>query len=436
MLNILHQQPLFIKACKLMPIWFFAIILGMTINKQSKTPIYDYHSNIFADGAGYYAHLVNLWDADAIQTMSISEEAKNGNAFVINRDLGLLETKYTMGTALLLSPFYLLGKVCNEIFGLNNSIFSKYFCNWVCVGACFYLCLALFFMQRSIIRIKDDWLVATITPLLLLLVTNLMFYVTDKNCYSHLYSFFCLSAIIYFTQEAKHEKYMMNMNIAIIMAAFAIICRPTNAIMLLIIPFTGMHKSNMKWHLIHLFKNLSKLLPGVVIASGIIFIQLDYWKAISDSYFLYSYGDEGFTNWNKPPILYFLFSTNNGWLTYSPFIIICLYALIQSVRKKLADSMLMLFVLTIGLYIQASWWCTNFGCSYGMRAMIDFYPLLSMSLAVFLFEVIYGQKKWKQYLVIFLTLTFLYINFDMLYYYDGCFYGSDWDWEGYVKLLQ
>jgi hypothetical protein len=183
MLNILHQQPLFIKACKLMPILFFAIIFGITINKQSRTPIHNYHSNIFADGAGYYAHLVNLWDADAIATMNISEEAKNGNAFVINRSLGLLKTKYTMGTALLLSPFYLLGKVFNEIFGLNNSIFSKYFCNWVCVGACFYLCLALFFMQRTILRIKDDWLVATITPLLLLLVTNLMFYVTDKNCY-------------------------------------------------------------------------------------------------------------------------------------------------------------------------------------------------------------------------------------------------------------
>jgi hypothetical protein len=417
-----------------MPIWFYAIILSLTINKQAKVPVYDYHSNIFADGAGYYAHLVNMWDADAIATLNISEEARNGNAFVINRNTELLETKYTMGTAMLLSPFYLIGKAYNYVFELEEPIFSKYYSTWICVGACFYFCLAFFFMQRTIMMYKHDWLVASLSPLLLLFVTNLMFYVTDKNCYSHLYSFFCLSAIIYFTQKAKYGRYALHINAAIIFAALAILCRPTNAIILLIIPFTGMNKANLKAHLLNFFKSIPKFVPGICIAAGLIFVQLDYWKAIGDSYLLYSYGEEGFTNWNKPPIFYFLFSTNNGWLTYSPFIIICLYALVKAILEKKPDSTLFLVVLLIGLYIQASWWCTNFGCSYGMRAMVDFYPLLSLPLGMFLFDVLYQKKGRQQYIFWTLTLLFLYINFDMLYYYDGCFYGGDWDWEAYRKL--
>ena len=419
-----------------MPLWIFVLLLGMSLNKQRNTPVYDYHASVFADGAGYYAHLMNFWEADAIANMSISEEAKNGKGFTINRNLDLLETKYPMGVAMLLSPFYLIGKAFNLGFGWNEYVFSKYYSNWMCVGACFYLALALYFLQRTIRLREHSWLVATITPLLLLFVTNLLYYVTDKNCFSHLYSFFSFSGIIYFTQRAKHGAFARNINIAIVFGAFAVLCRLTNIVMLLPIVFTVYSGESVGKRFISFAKSIPSLLPGIMVASLFLFVQLDYWKAISDSYFHYSYGDEGFTNWNKPPLLFFFFTTNNGWLTYTPFMVATIAALFISVRKKVEDSTLYALILLLGIYIQASWWCPNFGCSYGMRPMVDFYPLFAIPLAGLLSRMIDSKSKIRLVGFTVFTLVCLYMNFDIIYYYDGCFYGSDWDWNEYLKLYK
>lgn len=39
-----------------------------------------------------------------------------------------------------------------------------------------------------------------------------------------------------------------------------------------------------------------------------------------------------------------------------------------------------IFILLI-IYVQASWWCWWYGGSFGMRTMIEFYPLLGIALA-------------------------------------------------------
>jgi hypothetical protein len=71
-----------------------------------------------------------------------------------------------------------------------------------------------------------------------------------------------------------------------------------------------------------------------------------------------------------------------------------------------------------------------------MRVMVEYYPLLIIPFSYTI------MKIWSMNNIIpkIITGTFVMLciimNFDMLYYYDGCFYGEDWDWQAYFKLLE
>jgi hypothetical protein len=68
--------------------------------------------------------------------------------------------------------------------------------------------------------------------------------------------------------------------------------------------------------------------------------------------------------------------------------------------------------------------------------MIEYYPILAITLAS-LFKQISISKHAIYRVVTYSVVTLcVYLNFDMIYYYDGCFYGGNWDLEAYLKLLE
>jgi hypothetical protein len=85
-------------------------------------------------------------------------------------------------------------------------------------------------------------------------------------------------------------------------------------------------------------------------------------------------------------------------------------------------------------YLFASWWNWWFGCSLGARSFVEFYVLLAIPLAVTL------NEAWKRKSTKVICGTFILIcavmYFSIEYYYDGCFYGSTWDYNAFLKLLQ
>jgi len=85
-------------------------------------------------------------------------------------------------------------------------------------------------------------------------------------------------------------------------------------------------------------------------------------------------------------------------------------------------------------YICASWWSWWFGCSFGARNFVDYYPLLIIPFA-FLLDKCLSHKIARIAVIAVISLC-CYLNIDMEYYYDGCFYGTEWDFNTYLKLLQ
>jgi len=84
-------------------------------------------------------------------------------------------------------------------------------------------------------------------------------------------------------------------------------------------------------------------------------------------------------------------------------------------------------------YIFASWWNWWFGCSFGARSFVEYYSILCFPFCYFLDRTL--NHKTIRYLTILLVIGCCYVNMDIEYYYDGCFYGDTWDWATYLKLF-
>jgi hypothetical protein len=140
-----------------------------------------------------------------------------------------------------------------------------------------------------------------------------------------------------------------------------------------------------------LFNHIGLLLIILCIAMLINLPQLIYWKYITGNYFFNSYVGERFY-FAHPHLIEGLFGFRKGWLLYSPVFVFSLAGIILSyqVLKKFAVSISAILVLYI--YVILSWWCWWYGGSWGLRAMIDFYPFLAVTMAVY-FQWLYNKNS-------------------------------------------
>ncbi len=412
------------------------IFIFLALNRTSRFDNFDYHSPVFSDGAGYYSYLVNFFAADVISDLPTNISQLTGDAFNVNREKNIIETKYTSGTAVLITPFFLLGNLIDNITGGNEDVFSRYYTNWVIFAACFYAALCLLLFQKIVFRLTKNHLMSLLIPLIFFIGTNIYFYAFDHCGFSHIYSMFCFAAIVYFTPNFYNNASIKYFMLLFFLLGIAVICRPTNAFFGLYFLFYQDETCRLKNRIRFFINNYKLLLLGVIIFILALSPQLYYWHNLTGKFIYYSYTDEGFTNWKSPYINTFLFSPLNGWLAYSPIIIIAIIGIIIGIKNKVQNSILTVTILVIAIYVFASWWCPNYGCAYGMRVMVEYYPLLIIPFSVAIIKIWSINSHIPKIMISLFILTCIIVNIDMLYYYDGCFYGNDWDWKAYVKLLE
>ena len=66
----------------------------------------------------------------------------------------------------------------------------------------------------------------------------------------------------------------------------------------------------------------------------------------------------------------------------------------------------LLIILPIIIYLFSSWWCWWFGGGFGMRPMIDYYPLLIIPLG----EILSTKISNKKYILNFILAGFVSLN--------------------------
>lgn len=415
---------------------FSVIVVFLAFNRHSKAGIYNYHSQIWADKAGYYVYLPAYFNYGFEATaFPDSIEEKTGGGFQLDKASNKVYTKYSCGVALMQLPAFLAAEAISKPTDKEPSGFTKVNHLAIDVAAALYLIFGLLFLGLYLRKRFQNNLVWFVI-FTIFIGTNLYYYTVDESGMSHAYSFFLFSLFLFLLQKTKYftvSRIATSLLVGFV-AGLIVLIRPTNIIFLV---FSFLLELKGATSLIKRFGQSVKpkvLIPAVIGVLSAFLPQLVYWKYAHGSIFFYSYGNEGF-NWLNPQFFQTWFSPNNGLFLYTPFFAIILFSLIYAAFRKLADGGLLLLLFFVISYVFASWWDWSFGCAFGARSYVEYYAIFSIPLSQ-LFIKVWSSNLYVRVLFLIFVAAAIVFNLKMTYCWDGCFYGSrNWDWQTYIDVV-
>jgi hypothetical protein len=418
-------------------ICFFAAIVFLAFNKHGKTGYCNYHSEIWADKAGYYVYLPLVFKYSLNpENFPDSIDIKTGYGFKPDYKNGKVITKYSYGVSLLQLPFYLIADNIAEPMGYQSDGFSPVYQKIINLSSVFYLFLGMFFLSRFLrYYFKKSILYTTLA--IIFLGTNLFYYSIDETGMSHVYSFslFCIFLFI-----LKKTAFFTNNKIGfIILAGFVagliVLIRPTSIIFLSSFFFLDVAGRKDLLIRIKTIFNPKIFLPLLLCAVLVFIPHFIYLKYAYGSLFSYSYQNEGFF-WLRPKILQLWLSPNNGLLLYTPLYIVIIGSLIYMIKKNIENGIFILALFLLISYIFSCWWDWSFGCGFGGRSFVEYIALFSIPVAHLINKLFLSRKIILIVCFSIIFLACIFYNLKMTYSYDKCFYGKgDWDWKTYKELF-
>lgn len=349
-------------------------------------------------------------------------------------------SKVTIGVSLMYLPFFVPAHYIQQFLGMPAYGYSMYYQLALLLSSIFYTLLALLMIRKLLLPRYSDAVVA-ITILLLSLGTNLFYYATVEGLMSHSYSFFLITAVIYFSDKFYRKPSFVSIIIIGILVGLITLIRPTNALVLVfpalwgITDFKGFRARFFFWF------GSWKLLSGGFMGVLIVWLpQIIYWKYITGSFYFNGYGDHEVNFFfNNPQILNSFFSYRKGWLLYTPVMSLAIlgFVFLRKYYKESFLSVLTYFFLSV--YVISSWWLWWYGGGYGLRAYVDIYGALAFPMAAFV-SVIYHKRHFVvKCLVLLLFFVLIFHNlFQIRQVEFGAIHYSDMTkeayWESFGRL--
>ena len=354
--------------------------------------------------------------------------------------------RMTMGLAILWLPFFLIAHLYANLFSIEALGYSWPYSLSIFAAAIFYLFLGLVFLRKILLNYFSDWITG-ITLLLIVLGTNLMFYVISEPGMSHVYNFSLITVFLFVNLKWIAKPTVLSSLILGLLAGLITLIRPVNALVL-VFPAMLSIRSFSEFYQRLLLRWKFILLAGLA-AILIVLPQLVYWKAQTGHFFFNSYMDAGRFYFAQPHIFDGLFSFRKGWFIYTPVMLFAVIGLffLKQYAKEYTGAILVFMGLSI--YVIFSWWCWWYGGSFGARPMIDTYGIMAIPLAAFLSFFI-DKSLLKRGLFGILLILFVSLNqFQMNQYrtsllhwdsmtrkaYFSIFLKKNWP-EGYDKMIQ
>lgn len=421
------------KSDKFIFVLIFGLLLFLNFNRHAKHGSFNYHSELWADKAGYHVFLPALfyYDFDASQFPEDIAK-KTGTGFSLDLKNNKVLTKYPIGVALLEFPFFTLGAAIDKITQTDAPLgYTPTQHKMIGLSTVFYTTLGLLLLFVSLSDTKRA--VRYLVLFLAVFGTNFLFYMTRDGGLSHAYSFFTFAAVLYtlkrFCVPFGNWKWL---TLATVFIVLGCLIRPINVLfyglasLVVLLPnqtvFLQNRKAILKGILIALPFSLLLLLP-----------QLMYYKYAFNDLLAYSYNDERFLYLENPRIARVWFAPANGLFLYSPLFLLVVIGIIKQFKSNKTQSItLAVFFMTI-TYLYAAWWTPGLGCGYGHRGFIEFLPFFCLPVAFTL-----QKMRWNVASIAISVITLGYISFlvSFQYKYDGCWYGNGyWDWNEILRII-
>lgn len=368
------------------------ILICLTITEVHLNLVrYQSKSVIIWDAIGYYCYLPATIIKKDVKLSFINDQNKqeyDGIKYVyVNDKNGNHIIKYSMGMAVLYAPFFLVAHALAGPLGYNPNGYSEIYHFFIEFSGLFYLLFGLIYLRKLLLMYYSETITA-ISIFVMTFGTNLLSYTTVDCVMSHSYTLSLFSIFLYCIvkyYQIPKTKYIIALAILL---GLIILIRPLNSLLAIAIVFIGINnKQELKNRFLFFIKHYKQAILFVCLTFLVVSPQLLYWKYVTGHYLVFSYGKEGFF-FGHPHILDCLFSFRKGWLIYSPLFLFVFPGL-YFIRKQSAKGFYSLHVilLPLYLYIVASWWCWWYGGSFGLRPMIDLYPLLVFPLAAFFYRI-------------------------------------------------
>ena len=377
---------------------------------------------IWSDAEGYYMYLPAVFIHGSFEGLV----TKTPNVFKEYPGTKKVFTKYTYGVALMEMPFFLMAYVSRIIQGLDPNLYhSSDYSVGLLLAGCFYGVLGLFLLFQSLKVFPVSRTMIWVALGVLLLGSNLLFYMTCAPGMSHAYSFFLFSAVVYLTPKLFDNPTFRNFALTELVIGLITIIRPTNAVVILYPLLYGVTSAgSLKNHFIFFKNQLNKMAAASLFVCLVWLPQLYYWKYITGKWILYSYSHESFIYWKNPKIMHVLFSYWNGFFTYSPVMLLPVIGLFFMLKKNCWNSVAILSIFILSTYIFGSWWCWWFGGAFGLRSYVEYLSLL-------VFPLLYILAKINSLKSFILQSSFYFAIGIMVYYTIFCTVIYDSSWSGY-----
>ncbi|MCW3085152.1 MAG: hypothetical protein JWP12_2518 [Bacteroidetes bacterium] len=346
---------------------------------------------IQSDGKGYYEYLPSIFIKK-----NIAEQTPD-DRFIFKTETGNIN-KYYAGTAVAMLPFFTAGYIKAGINHDPQDGYSPPFQKAISIAGLFYLCIGLIFMSRFLLLYNIKPTTVCITLLLMVFGTNLLMYAVYHPSFSHIYSFAFITMFLFYAKKYSDtytHKYALLMSLAF---AMILIIRPSNGIVIFMLPFLTGSAPAFKQFLRSFFQ-LKTFVISTFAFFVVISIQLILWHIQTGKFVVWSYQNEGFY-FLHPQIWNVLFSFRKGFFIYTPLALLSLGGLFFIYRENRFRFYSIALFLLLLIYITASWWCWYYGPSFGQRSFIEFYAANALLLAILIDRLTYKKLLYAVAIVL------------------------------------
>ncbi len=410
---------------------FFALLLTTVLTSyffrlkkfRPFTPV----SEIYSDRAGYYIYLPCLFIYDFKSNSTIEKYTPLTLGFS-TKD-GKIVTKYPYGTSLLISPFWLTG----HLFHKTGDGFNEFCHKIINVSGLSYYLLSILLIRKILSIYFNNKEFCYKILILVTFGSNLFYFGSIDLGMSHIYSFFSVSLFVLNWLKFLNNKRYKHLFISALSLGLTLAIRQIDFVFLSIFLLwnvndwqTFKERFNLLIKPLHVFTFLFGLL--LLIAPQLYFNQQMY-----QSFKMDSYEGEGFIYFLNPKIIEVLFSIKSGIFVYAPFLAFSLLFFFKPKDYYSVNKNTLTFSLFIVLFVYsyASWWCYNLGISFGYRVLVNFFPLLILPAAHYLWKV----KHQIKYDVIILLMVFYMLNLGASNLGKTYISDDNWNWSEYFHLL-
>lgn len=350
---------------------------------------------INSDGSGYYVYLPQWFIYSESPNFSFLLnvcKSHHTNKFIAgigrNNDTGNSTSKYSIGTAVCISPFFLLNHgVQKMVYGKGDG-YSKSYQFSIALAALFYSLLGLIGLVYLLKRFSLTNFSISLLICFVALGTSENFYASHNPAFSHVYSFCVITWLLYFTKLFGDTRKTILLIWISFLLGIVFLLRPTNVLILLFLPFMFPSvKSFIKE--VKLLFSQSKLVVilSVLTLFTIVFSQLYSNYLQFGKWSLNTYSTEHFDFLFHPKWFEVLFGYEKGYFMYSPLLFLLFPAYFIAFKKNHYLFLGWLLVFLIFLYLTSSWWCWWYGGGLGMRPFVDITSFIILPIALFYHQI-------------------------------------------------